>query len=195
MVKMTDVAKAHVFFLRKRPMQIEQLLRQHLDTINPIHNMIHREQMRESIELFLKESVCRNTMELDHHSIDTYRETLLAVCTRRDVTEHMKNLRSFLRYAARKGKVRIDPECIIIGDGGYGEVSVQKTFKPYMLKTRFKDGRRTDLKKLRDFYYYRCVKGMKYKDIMVKMNTNLRQLVRYRQYLDIAGKDKLIGRI
>lgn len=174
-------------------MQIEQLLRQHLDTIHPVKNLLYREQMRESISLFLKESEHRNTMELDHHSIDAYREHLTTTGTRRDVTEHMKNLRSFLRYAARKGKLRIDPECIMISDGGYGEVSIQKTFKPYMIKTRFKDGRRTDLKKLRDFYYYRFVKNMKYDDIEKKMGVHRRQLTRFRQYIEIAGKDKLLS--
>lgn len=173
-------------------MQIEQLLRQYLETIHPIKNMLYRERMRESVSLFITQSGKLGTMEIDNHDIEKYKYRLSEICTNRDVTEHMKNLRTFLRYAARKGKARMDPECIMIGDGGYGEVSIHKILKPYMKKTRFKDGSRTNLKKLREFYYYRYVKNMKYEDIVVKMKTSLRQLVRYRQYIEIAGKDKLL---
>lgn len=173
-------------------MQIEQLLKQYLESIPPFRD-VHHHDSNEVCEMFISIIKKKDTLHIDFHDIVKFYEFLKQECASHMTTMRMKDLRSFLRFLAKAGKLKLDPECIVINDGGYGEVELNPVFKPYMVKVRFKDGRRTNLENLRTFYYYRYERGWTYPQIQKKTGMSLRQLVRYRQYLEIAGKDKLLG--
>lgn len=171
------------------PNQLEQLYEQYISTLDSPTVL---SQAQESVGKFVALSKKSSAKEITYQDIQKFCAYVHSEYNGYARYVHMRTLRTFLRFAARKGIIKIDPECIVI-DESYGAVSIKEILNPIMKTVRFSTGQRTDKKKIREFYYYRFVKKLKYDEIEKKMKKSRRQLTRYKQYLEIAGKDKLIG--